>query len=269
MEKLKKYKGITLIALVVTILVLLILAGVALNLALGENGLFNQTKLAVEKYKDAQNKEEEQLQIATNAMLGNVEVREGTVTIDGATLQGILDRLTALEQTSQGAMAVPVGTVISCMRDNVPTGYLACDGTEYNISQYPELAEEIRKIYNGYNTETEGKFKVPDLRGEFLRGTGTNAHENQGSGENVGIHQDGTQHQYFVTDGALGNNSSFYIYLDPELGIGEQGNLMNVDKFIKESSIANMYSANRVASANRVYGTSRPTNTSVLYCIKY
>ena len=75
MENLKEYKGITLVALVISIIVLLILAGVAINLAIGERGIFNQSKLAVEKYKDAQNKEEEQLQIAENAMLGNIDTR--------------------------------------------------------------------------------------------------------------------------------------------------------------------------------------------------
>ena len=81
MGKLKKNKGITLIALVISIIVLLILAGVAINLSIGENGLFNQTKLAVEKYKDAQNKEEEQLQIAANFMEGDLSglVRDGNV----------------------------------------------------------------------------------------------------------------------------------------------------------------------------------------------
>ena len=72
MKRLKNKSGITLIALVITIIVLLILAGVAINLAIGERGIFSQSKLAVEKYKDAQNKEEEQLQIAANAMMGDV-----------------------------------------------------------------------------------------------------------------------------------------------------------------------------------------------------
>ena len=50
-------KGITLIALVVTIIILLILAGVTLNMALTDNGLFKKTKKAVEDYEKAQDKE--------------------------------------------------------------------------------------------------------------------------------------------------------------------------------------------------------------------
>ncbi len=56
-----KEKGITLIALVITIIILLILAGVTLNTAISENGLFKRAKEGTEKYKVAQTKEEEGL----------------------------------------------------------------------------------------------------------------------------------------------------------------------------------------------------------------
>lgn len=42
----KKERGITLVALVVTIVVLLILAGVSISLVLGNNGLITKTKEA-------------------------------------------------------------------------------------------------------------------------------------------------------------------------------------------------------------------------------
>ena len=44
-----KERAITLIALVITIIILLILAGVSIS-ALGDNGLFAKAKLAKEKY---------------------------------------------------------------------------------------------------------------------------------------------------------------------------------------------------------------------------
>lgn len=49
--------GITLVALIITIILLLILAGVTINLTLGEGGLFQTAKLAVKNYTDAQNQE--------------------------------------------------------------------------------------------------------------------------------------------------------------------------------------------------------------------
>ncbi len=60
MDKLKNSKfnrGITLVALVVTIVVLLILAGVSINLVLGENGLITQAKEAKTKYLAASEEE--------------------------------------------------------------------------------------------------------------------------------------------------------------------------------------------------------------------
>lgn len=54
----KQVKGITLIALVVTIIVLLILAGVAMNLTIGSNGIFTRTQQAVEEYSKKQKEEE-------------------------------------------------------------------------------------------------------------------------------------------------------------------------------------------------------------------
>ena len=46
-------KGITLIALVVTIVVLLILAGITITAVIGDNGLINRAKTAAEKSGDS------------------------------------------------------------------------------------------------------------------------------------------------------------------------------------------------------------------------
>ena len=56
-QKLKE-NGITLIALVVTIIILLILAGVTLNMALSGDGLFSRARNAADKYKKAQEDEQ-------------------------------------------------------------------------------------------------------------------------------------------------------------------------------------------------------------------
>ena len=58
---LKNKKGITLIALVVTIVVLLILAGVTLNLLLDENGIISKSKDARNKWAEAQEKEQKEM----------------------------------------------------------------------------------------------------------------------------------------------------------------------------------------------------------------
>lgn len=60
----KKEKGITLIALIITVIVMLILAGVAVNLSIGDNGIFKKTQEASEISKKASIKEELELKIA-------------------------------------------------------------------------------------------------------------------------------------------------------------------------------------------------------------
>lgn len=58
-------QGITLIALIITIIILLILAGVTISVLIGENGLFNTAKNAGESYQKAEIKELIQADIVT------------------------------------------------------------------------------------------------------------------------------------------------------------------------------------------------------------
>ena len=68
-RKLKKQvKGITLIALVVTIIVLLILAGVAISLTIGQNGIFARAQNAVNVYEQAATNEQSELGKAEDIM---------------------------------------------------------------------------------------------------------------------------------------------------------------------------------------------------------
>ena len=57
MNKLKNKKGITLIALVVTVVVLIILAGVSINAVLGDNGIIKKANQATSVTKEAEVKE--------------------------------------------------------------------------------------------------------------------------------------------------------------------------------------------------------------------
>ena len=57
----KKEKGITLVALVVTIIVLLILAGVAISLTIGQNGIFTRAQNVTQRWDKASTNEAEQM----------------------------------------------------------------------------------------------------------------------------------------------------------------------------------------------------------------
>ena len=64
----KKERGITLIALIVTIIVLLIVAGVTISLAINNQGVFNKAKTAGNTYKKAEYNEQSDLNAAETEM---------------------------------------------------------------------------------------------------------------------------------------------------------------------------------------------------------
>ena len=67
LRKLQKgIKGITLIALVVTIIVLLILAAVAINLTIGNNGIFTRAQNATQKWEEASKNEQDEMDKVSN-----------------------------------------------------------------------------------------------------------------------------------------------------------------------------------------------------------
>lgn len=64
MRNFKQDKAITLVALIVTIIILLLLAGITISLVLGDNGILNRAKTSGEEYTKASIKEEIELGIA-------------------------------------------------------------------------------------------------------------------------------------------------------------------------------------------------------------
>jgi microcystin-dependent protein len=84
----------------------------------------------------------------------------------GATQQSLI----SLEggATQQGGDVIPPGTIVSFAgpESNVPAGWLLCDGAELSIEEHSELYEAIGTAW-GKGVKT---FRLPDLRGVFLRG---------------------------------------------------------------------------------------------------
>lgn len=76
-ETLKKERGITLIALVITIIVLLILAGVTMSTLTGDNGLLQKAQTATEQNEEAKELELIKLGVSATQVAG-----KGTLTID-------------------------------------------------------------------------------------------------------------------------------------------------------------------------------------------
>ena len=77
-----KQTGITLVALVVTIVVLLILAGVSINLVLGENGLITQAQEAKRKTEEATENETTLIGNASDYIAQTVGKMASEITVD-------------------------------------------------------------------------------------------------------------------------------------------------------------------------------------------
>ena len=72
--------------------------------------------------------------------------------------------------SSKGLEDFPVGNIISRMGIIIPKHYLMCDGREYNITDYPYLAQYIIDNYgsaNYFGGDGENTFAVPYLEMEY------------------------------------------------------------------------------------------------------
>lgn len=231
---------------------LIILSSVAIYLNLGNNGIFNRAKQARKLYENATQKEQEEL----NELYGQLLIAsDGTINnISLEKLQTIIQN--EVNKAVTNSTGNPTGTIIAYSVDNVPTGYLKCEGQEVSRTDYKNLFDIIGTTYGEGDGSTT--FNVPDLRGEFLRGTGTNSHTNQGNGSSVGTHQDATSIP-FIYIAASGN------FIGPT-----ESYPSNTDRgtVVTGKGLYTGLNSGSACNTTRAY-TARPTNTSVLYCIKY
>ncbi|ELC3371019.1 phage tail protein [Escherichia coli] len=88
-----------------------------------------------------------------NALSGKQPLDETLTHLSGKDIAGLLTYLGLGEGS-----ALPVGVPVPWPSATPPTGWLKCNGAAFSAEEYPELAK-------AYPTN-----KLPDLRGEFLRG---------------------------------------------------------------------------------------------------
>jgi microcystin-dependent protein len=93
---------------------------------------------------------------------------------------------------------VPSGSIMAYTGTTDPYGWYICDGRELPIQYNSSLFNAISNQYGGDGVLT---FRLPDLRGSFLRGAGTNgaSPEYTGSMNNFQTHATQTHH-HGVTD---------------------------------------------------------------------
>ena len=162
MKKLEnnRQSGITLIALVITIIVLIILAGVAINLTLGQNGLLNRTKEAREKYEIASAKEYIELKI------DECIIEKG----GDASLQDIIDYLAEDSSVTYYVALEEVGLVAGEVDIGSPKEIYVV----YNSYQFKVDESKNVEFISIVDVDLEGKVSIEAQVKEYL---GKNAEE--------------------------------------------------------------------------------------------
>ncbi|MBI4648152.1 MAG: tail fiber protein [Bacteroidia bacterium] len=83
---------------------------------------------------------------------------------------------------TEWASATPAGTIIPYAGDTatVPAGWLLCNGTAISRVTYSDLFTAISIAWGG--GDGVNTYNLPDLRGMFLRGAGTNGSQSMAAG---------------------------------------------------------------------------------------
>ncbi len=66
-----------------------------------------------------------------------------------------------------GGEGVPVGTIVAFAGETAPKGWFVCNGARKSKEQYKDLHDVLK---DSWGPETNTQFRLPDLRGVFLRG---------------------------------------------------------------------------------------------------
>ena len=129
-QKLKREKGITLVALVITIIVLLILAGVTLAMVMGDSGIFGKANSAKEKTQLSNAEETIRLEVLEN------KVKSETGDAEALTNDKLKEKI-AKKLTEQGYTVAEDNNTVTYYEDKT-----------INIEDY---LEKESKTYTAYN----------------------------------------------------------------------------------------------------------------------
>lgn len=162
---------------------------------------------------------------------------------------------TEIEAMIAQASALPVGATVAFPLDKVAPGFLELDGSVKSIAVYPDLAAFLGTAFNR-GDEGAGNFRVPESRGEFLRGwdhgRGVDA------GRAIGSYQaeEIREHMHYMAARYAGGSGTS-VAATVQLGFSGQPETNS-----KTSGV-------EALNGDAMGGTeTRPRNLSVIWCIK-
>jgi len=161
--------------------------------------------------------------------------------------QGTIDVAALAKEVERLKSAVPVGAVLAFPTGIVAPGYLELDGSVQSIATYPDLAAYLGTVYNKGN-EGAGNFRLPESRGEFLRGWDHGRGVDAGRGIGTWQADDNKSHIHGTTYDVI---SDIFAAGDVRRNYLQQYN--NVDDVVTKASGG---------------AEARPRNLAVMWCIK-
>jgi microcystin-dependent protein len=201
-----------------------------------------------------------------------------TVFADSSVILRLQDNTTSAGEWAQlssgggggNSGGVPSGAIMPFAGSTAPSGWLSADGTSYSTTAYPNLFAAIGYTYGG----SGGSFNVPNAKGVFLRGAGTqtigglNYTGTQGTTQNdttkkngLGITDPTHQHQTASTsDSNAGTNGPIPVVN----GVGGVRVGVNSNS---EGAFSTSFSSTGI-TLNGGDTETRPANIAVLYIIK-
>lgn len=159
-------------------------------------------------------------------------------------------------------VSAPCGNLITHADDTPPTGWLECDGSSLSKTTYADLFAVIGTRFGSTSTT----FKLPDLRGEFVRGWdhGRGIDGGRGFGsKQVGsliIGDDGNQVNGLKLDAI---NDYFDAISASEYPNRKHNSTSTADE------VMNHEWADAYLNHLNYWGATRPRNIALIFCIKY
>lgn len=151
---------------------------------------------------------------------------------------------------------IPVGAVMGFSMGNVQPGWLECDGSVLLRSAYPDLFTAIGTTYNQPSDTNPLQFRLPDYRGEFLRGwdhgRGVDPSRNLGTWQGWGV----GPHNHYLAPG--GNTVTLQVIRSGGTDVSFMG------QFDSNVSTDDLTSTQN----NTGFTENRPRNMSIMYCVK-
>jgi len=165
--------------------------------------------------------------------------------------QGNIDVAALVSELDTLKSAVPVGSIVPFPKADVPPGYLEMDGSVQSNATYPDLAAYLGTTFNT-GSEPAGFFRLPESRGEFLRGWDHG--RGVDSGRMISTYQ----------AGATENHTHNIPFIERAI-VGDSGTPEGLSMLD-----GNMGPTTNPKSATSAYGGSetRPRNLAVMWCIK-